>query len=149
MDDAVIAVDRLIATGVVGLEPIRELAARTRGAGSARAGAACALADGRAQSPQETRLRLLIGRSSLSAPAAQYRVTHQGRLVARVNFAWPAQKIALEYDGLWHAASGQFAKDRQRLNRLREAGWQVIFVTAADLHRPAELLARIAAALGR
>jgi G:T-mismatch repair DNA endonuclease (very short patch repair protein) len=42
---------------------------------------------------------------------------------------------------------GQFAKDRRRLNALTAAGWRVIFVTAADLHRPAELLARIAAAL--
>jgi very-short-patch-repair endonuclease len=72
-----------------------------------------------------------------------------GRFVARVDFAWPEQKVALEYDGLWHAEAGRFAKDRQRLNRLQAAGWRVVFVTAADLHRPAELLARIAAALLR
>jgi very-short-patch-repair endonuclease len=70
-----------------------------------------------------------------------------GRFVARVDFAWPERKIAVEYDGLWHAEAGQFAKDRQRLDRLREAGWQGVFVTAADLHRPELLLARLAAAL--
>jgi very-short-patch-repair endonuclease len=70
-----------------------------------------------------------------------------GREVARVDFAWPDRKVAVEYDGLWHAEPGQFAKDRRRLNRLREAGWTVVFVTAADMHRPADLVARIAAAL--
>jgi hypothetical protein len=148
-DDAVCAVDQLIATGVVDLEPIRRLAVRTRGPDSGRARTVCDLADGLAESPQETRLRLVIGRSCLPAPVAQYRVMDDGRLVARVDFAWPAQKIALEYDGLWHAEAGQFAKDRQRLNRLRAAGWQVVFVTAVDLHRPAELIARIAEALLR
>jgi hypothetical protein len=146
-DDAVCAVDQLIATGVVDLEPIRRLAAKSRGPGSARARAVCALADGLAGSPQETRLRLLIGRSHLPAPIAQYRVLTRDRFVARVDFAWPDRKVALEYDGLWHAEPGQFARDRQRLNRLRAAGWQVVFVTAADLHRPDELVARIAAAL--
>ena len=148
-DDAICAVDQLIATGVVDLESIRRLAARTGGPASVRARAVCALADGLAGSPQETRLRLLIGRSHLPAPVAQYRVLAQQRFIARVDFAWPDRKIALEYDGLWHAESGQFARDRQRLNRLRAAGWQVVFVTAADLHRPVELIARIAEALFR
>ena len=39
--------------------------------------------------------------------------------------------------------------DRRRLNRLTEAGWTVVFVTAADLHHPERVLARIAAALTR
>ena len=67
--------------------------------------------------------------------------------MARVDFAWPARRLALEYDGLWHGEAGQFIRDRERLNRLREAGWQVVFVTAADLRDPDRLLARIAAAL--
>jgi hypothetical protein len=145
-DDAVCAVDQMIATGVVDLEPIRRLAAEGRGPGAARARRVCALADGLAGSPQETRVRLLIGRSQLPMPIAQYWVKDAGA-AARVDFAWPEQKLALEYDGLWHAAPGQFAKDRARLNRLREAGWRVVFVTARDLHHPAELIARITAAL--
>jgi very-short-patch-repair endonuclease len=146
-DDAVVAVDRLIATGVVDLEPIRALAAGATGRGSARARTVVGLADGLAESPQETRLRLLLGRSELPAPVAQFRVRVDGQVRARVDFAWPDRKLALEYDGLWHGESGQFVKDRRRLNALTAAGWRVIFVTAADLHRPGELLVRIAAAL--
>ena len=63
-----------------------------------------------------------------------------------MDFAWPGRRLALEYDGLWHAEPGQFARDRQRLNRLSAAGWRVVFVTAADLVRPVELVARLRAA---
>jgi hypothetical protein len=147
VDAAVVALDQLIATRCVDLVGIRRHVELARGPGSARARSVAALADGLAASPQETRLRLLIGRSSLPAPIAQYRVLLDGRFVARVDFAWPEKRVALEYDGLWHAEAGQFARDRQRLNRLREAGWAVVFVTAADLHDPVGLIARIAAAL--
>lgn len=143
-EEGVIAVDQMVAAGVVDLAAVRALAAAGRGRGSTRARRVCALAG----SPQETRLRLLLQTSGLPIPIAQYRVISGGRSVARVDFAWPEYRVALEYDGLWHAAPGQFAKDRQRLNRLREAGWRVVFVTARDLHHPEALLARIAAALG-
>jgi very-short-patch-repair endonuclease len=146
-DAAVIAVDQMIATGVVDLESVRQLAAEGRGPGAARARRVCALADGLAGSPQETRLRLLMQKSELPSPVAQYRVLVDGRSVARVDFAWPEQKVALEYDGLWHGEPGQFAKDRRRLNQLTAAGWRVVFVTASDLRDPAALLERIAAAL--
>jgi very-short-patch-repair endonuclease len=147
-DAAVVAVDQLVATGVVDLADIRTAAAEAVGPGAARARAVAADADGLAESPQETRLRLLIHRSALPRPVAQYRVEHGGRFVARVDFAWPEVKVALEYDGLWHSDPGQFAKDRTRLNRLQEAGWRVVFVTAADLRTPGALILRIAAALG-
>jgi hypothetical protein len=146
-DDAVVAMDQLVAAKVVDLASIRALAAARRGPGSRRARAAAELADGLAASPPETRLRLLLGRSALPRPVAQFEVFHDGLLIARVDFAWPDRKVALEYDGLWHAETGQFAKDRERLNQLREAGWVVVFVTAADLRRPQRLLRRIAAAL--
>jgi hypothetical protein len=146
-DAAVAAVDQLVRAGLVDLATVRARAGISRGPGSARAREIVALADGLAESPQETRLRLLIGRSSLPVPVAQYEVRHDGRFVARTDFAWPEHKVALEYDGLWHAEPGQFAKDRRRLNRLQAAGWRVVFVTAADLHDPVGLITRIAAAL--
>ncbi|MGY1708498.1 endonuclease domain-containing protein [Geodermatophilus sp. SYSU D00758] len=146
-DAGVVAVDQLVATGVVDLATIRELAAVGRGPGSARAREVVARADGLAESPQETRLRLLIGRGGLPVPVAQYQVQDERGVVARVDFAWPDRRIAVEYDGTWHAEPGQFARDRRRLNRLQAAGWRVVFVTAADLHRPDDLITRLAAAL--
>jgi very-short-patch-repair endonuclease len=92
-------------------------------------------------------LRLLLRRAaSLQGPTASERVVG-GREV--LLFAHPELKIAIEYDGLWHAEPGQFEKDRKRLNRLSAVGWLVIFVTAADLRHPERLLARLVAELAR
>lgn len=149
-DEAVVAVDRMVDTGHADLGRVRALAAAARGRGCARAREVCALADGLAQSPPETRVRLLLHRSDLPRPVAQYRVVDgDGRFVARVDFGWPEVKVALEYDGRWHAEPGQFARDRRRLNRLTAAGWRVIFVTAEDMRDPARLVERVGAALAR
>jgi very-short-patch-repair endonuclease len=90
-----------------------------------------------------------MARAGLPSPVAQYRVFDDDGFVGRVDFAFPDQRIAVEYDGLWHAEPGQFAKDRRRLNRLTAAGWRVVFVTAADLWHPQRLLARLVAELAR
>lgn len=148
LDDAVVLLDQLVQADVVELRDVRAAAAALpRCRGSRQARTAAALADGLAESPRESRLRLLLHRSALPRPVAQYRVTCAGRFVARVDFGYPEQRLAVEYDGVWHAGPEQFPKDRQRLNRLLAAGWRVLFVTAADLRRPDELVARIAAAL--
>ncbi|WP_141242965.1 DUF559 domain-containing protein [Geodermatophilus obscurus] len=147
-DEAVVAIDRMVAAGVVDLRALRARAA-TRGAAPARVRRACTRADGLAESPQETRLRLLMVDGGLPTPVAQYVVRHEGRDVARVDFAWPELRIAVEYDGAWHAEPGQFARDRRRLDRLQAAGWTVVFVTAADLHHPVQLLATLREALHR
>ncbi|MGY1604610.1 DUF559 domain-containing protein [Geodermatophilus sp. SYSU D00815] len=104
-----------------------------------------ALADGLAESPQETRLRLLLHRSSLPRPVAQHVVRDAGGSVARVDFARPEARVAVEHEGRWHGQN--VARDRRRLNRLTAAGWTVVLVTAEDLADPAPLIARIAAAL--
>jgi very-short-patch-repair endonuclease len=105
------------------------------------------LADGLAESPQETLLRLTLWRSDLPRPVAQHSVRMAGVFLARVDFGWPDEKLALEYEGVWHGERQHVARDRQRLNRLTAAGWRVLFVTAADLRNPSRLLARIRAAL--
>ncbi len=38
---------------------------------------------------------------------------------------------------------GQLGRDRRRLNGLVAAGWRVPHVTAADLYRPEEVIARV------
>lgn len=146
LDEAVVVLDRFVAAGAVDLRTIRATAASATGRGCRQARSAADLADGLAASPQETRLRLLLHRSSLPRPVAQYTVRDRDGFVARVDFAWPEYRLAVEYDGVWHAEPTQFAADRRRLNRLTAAGWRVLFVTAGDLRRPQQLIARIAAA---
>jgi very-short-patch-repair endonuclease len=148
LDDAVVAIDRFLLAGLVALDDLRDAAAGTSGPGCRQVRRAAGLADGLAGSPQETRLRLVLVRSRLPAPVAQYVVRDADGFVARVDFAWPEHRVALEYEGVWHGERQQVARDRRRLNRLSAAGWQVVFVTAEDLRRPEQLIARIAAALG-
>ncbi|MEI4272373.1 hypothetical protein TEK04_11635 [Klenkia sp. LSe6-5] len=146
--DRVVLLDRLVRARLVGLEDLRAAVhALPPCRGSARARRAVDLADGLAESPQETRTRLELARAGVPTPVAQYRVLDGGRFVARVDLAWPDRKVAVEYDGLWHAEPGQFARDRMRLNALQAAGWRVVFVTARDLTHPGELVARVLAAL--
>lgn len=147
MDEAVVCLDQFIGSGRVTLAEVRAAADILTGPGCRLVRRAVAHADGLAGSPQETRLRLLLHRSSLPHPVAQFRVRHESRFVAKVDFAWPEAKIALEYEGWWHGQPQNVAKDRRRLNRLTAAGWTVIFVTAEDLADPVALTARIAAAL--
>jgi very-short-patch-repair endonuclease len=150
LDEAVILIDRLVAERATSLAWIRSAASQASGRGCRQVREAAARADGLAGSPQETRLRLLLHRSSLPRPVAQFEVRDAAGFVGRVDFAWPEVKVAVEYEGRWHGQSQQqVAKDRRRLNRLSAAGWIVVFVTAEDLFRPAALLARIAAALTR
>jgi very-short-patch-repair endonuclease len=67
--------------------------------------------------------------------------------VAKVDFGFPENKLAVEYDGAWHGQPGQLTRDRGRMNRLLRAGWRILFVTAADMRDPGALIARIAEAL--
>jgi hypothetical protein len=145
-DEAVVLLDRLCLAGMVRLDDVREAVQKLpRCQGSARARLVAELADGTAESPQETRLRLLLGSAGLPEPVAQFRVFDEEGFVARVDFAYPDLKIAIEYDGLWHGGTTAFLDDRRRLNRLAAAGWTVLHVTAADMRHPERLAAQVRA----
>lgn len=147
--EAVVALDRFLGAGLVTLDDLRAAAAALTGPGCRSARRAAGLADGLAESPQETRVRLLLHASPLPHPVAQHVVrAPDGRFLARVDFAWPRARVALEYEGTWHGHPQQVGRDRRRLNELTAAGWVVIFVTAADLAEPAGLIGRVAAVLG-
>jgi very-short-patch-repair endonuclease len=140
-DDAVVLLDRLCLEGMVRLDDVRAAVQELpRCQGSARARQVAELADGCAESPQETRLRLLLGRAaSLQGPAASERVVG-GREV--LLFAYPDLKIAIEYHGLWHGGRNAFLDDRRRMNRLAAVGWTVLHVTAGDMRHPERLAAQ-------
>ena len=61
------------------------------------------LADGLAESPPETRLRLLMRARRAAGTQAQHRVFDEDGFIARLDFAYPELKLAIEYDGQWHA----------------------------------------------
>lgn len=95
------------------------------------------------ESPQETRLRLALVAGGLPRPVAQHVVrTTQGRVVARVDLAYPELRVAVEYDGRASHPLG-LARDRDRAWGLQRAGWLVVHVTAELLRRREELCRRV------
>lgn len=148
--DAVPAFDVLLHRRLVLAEEVAAaVAAVPIGRGCRSAREAVALSDGRAESPQESRLRVLLTLAGLP-PVPQHVVrADDGLFDARVDLAYPALRIAIEYPGLGHAEAAQFRKDRRRLNALVAAGWIVLHVTADDLRRPEELMDRVRRLIAR
>ncbi|WP_409435669.1 DUF559 domain-containing protein [Mycobacterium sp. SMC-14] len=109
------------------------------------------LADPRAESPMESETRLVMIDGGLPAPELQYEIVDRNFRTWRVDFAWPAYRVAVEYDGLeWHSGVGALRYDRVRRAALQEAGWVVLAVIVDDVrHRPYELLRRIRFQLDR
>jgi very-short-patch-repair endonuclease len=105
-----------------------ELSAGQRGA--RRAAHAFDLADGRAQSPPESQLRVRLIRSGLPRREAQHPVNVHGGRTLHPDLCWPQFRVAVEYDGWWHADPDQLHHDRRRLNRLVAEGWIVLHVTS-------------------
>ncbi|HEY7176707.1 MAG TPA: DUF559 domain-containing protein, partial [Micromonosporaceae bacterium] len=83
----------------------------------------------------------------LPTPVPQFSVIVGGFFIARVDFAWPEWRFAVEYDGQWHADRGQLHRDRARLRELNAAGWFVFHVTREDMSDMPHLVAQISALL--
>jgi very-short-patch-repair endonuclease len=96
-------------------------------------------------------LRVIRRHRTLPEPVAQYEVREQGRFVARVDFAYPERKIAIEADGYrWHSDAARWRRDLSRRNELTRAGWLVLHFTWADVSsRPRDVAATILAAISR
>jgi very-short-patch-repair endonuclease len=132
--EAVVVIDMLLRSRLVTVADLEAIAAARKGTrGWRRLLWAVTLADAGAESPQETRLRVRLVLGGVPRPVTQYVIERRGTFVARVDLAWPEHKVAVEYDGVWHAAGEQIHRDRRRLNRVLGAGWVVLHVTAQRL----------------
>ncbi|MGH3426016.1 MAG: endonuclease domain-containing protein [Mycobacteriales bacterium] len=101
--------------------------------GYARAEQAILLMDPKAESPQESRLRVMLTLQGLPPERSQHEVWDADSFIARVDFAWPRHRLAVEYDGSWHAEPEQQEKDVKRHQRLVELGWTVLHVTVDQM----------------
>ncbi|WP_431880452.1 DUF559 domain-containing protein [Micromonospora chalcea] len=147
--EALVAVEALLRRRAVKLPALRAYAAARPGwPGAPLLREVLALAEPLSESPMETRLRLLLLDAGLGPLTAQHEVRAGGRFVARVDLAWPALRLAVEYDGDHHRERAHFRRDVARLNALRAAGWLVLRFTADDvLRRPDATVALVRQAL--
>lgn len=105
--------------------------------------AAIGLLDPRAESPQESRLRVILIEGGLDGFAVNLPIRTSGGHNYRADLAFPAQKVILEYQGSDHLLPERYRRDMTRISRLEADGWYVIQVNADDLRNPGELLRRI------
>jgi hypothetical protein len=131
LPEAVADLDAVLRKRLVRREDVAAMVAGRSDNGIVAARQAVALADPLAESLPESKVRVILVLDGLE-PIPQYRLgLGDGRSV-RFDLAFPRRKIAVEYDGDWRdGESWALNRDRDRLNRVRELGWTVVFITAA------------------
>lgn len=147
---AVAAIDDLARHTGIKAADVEALSSRYSGRrGIARARLAVDLFDAGAQSPKESWLRVVLLQAGLPRPRTQIPVEDEfGNVISYLDMGWEDVKVAVEYDGEQHRSDRrQYSWDVRRLERLERLGWIVIRVLAED--RPAEVMHRVRAALGR
>jgi very-short-patch-repair endonuclease len=146
LPDAVADLDAVLRTGLIDRGPLRRLVTERSDRGIVLARRAVELADPRAESRPESRVRVHLVLAGLE-PQPQYVICDWQGVIARVDLGFPRQRLAVEYDGEWHGEWRQISADRERLNRLQAAGWDVLFVTARQLRDPRSMVAAVRTAL--
>lgn len=109
------------------------------------------LADGRAESPMESEVRLVFIDGGLPLPELQFEIVDRHGKLWRVDFAWPDSKVVAEYESVeWHANPEGWKHDRITTARLQECGWTTVPMVVDDVRKhPYELVTRIFSHLER
>jgi hypothetical protein len=154
---ALVAADHVLRTGAATTEELDggvDLAGSGRGVRAARRVVAAASASSESVGESLSRARMLD--HGVPAPELQHEVRDRGRLVARVDFWWPALGLVGEFDGrLKYRAAGiadpraveeRLWSEKLREDRLRALGLRVVRWTWDDALVPDRLLARLRSA---
>ena len=148
-DAAVARIDALLWLGRVGVPDVEPIAARypwARGVEKLRV--ALELADDGAESPRESRLRLLLTDAGMRPTDTQIPVYEGNRLITKFDMGWKQLRIGVQYEGKHHQTDrGQYVYDLQVLPKLEARNWIVVKVIKEDTDN--DVLARVAAALYR
>lgn len=148
---AVIRLDALANATGLDTVAVRSVATAHPGArGIVQLRQAVDLMDGGAESPQETRTRLLLIDAGMRTPTTQLAVYDDyGHAFARIDMGWRAFKVGVEYDGPQHWTDpGRRSRDIDRYAELTARDWLIIRVSAELLRdRPWVVIDRVRDAL--
>jgi very-short-patch-repair endonuclease len=106
------------------------------------------LLDGRAESPKESELRVILVRGGIKGLQTNWPV-RIGQFAFRIDLAIPRRKVAFEYQGDYHRDPVQWRLDMTRISRLESDEWYVFQFNSDDLRDAVELIARIEKVLVR
>lgn len=130
--DALASLDALLRLPGMDKHVVLAKLARFAGArGVVQARELAALADGRSESPMESRTRLRAIDAGFPPFEPQVTVVDdRGEFVARLDLARREERKAVEYDGdVAHGSAAQKAHDRRRRRRVEACGWDLVVVT--------------------
>ncbi|MBO0702468.1 MAG: DUF559 domain-containing protein [Candidatus Dormibacteraeota bacterium] len=146
--EAVVVVDMALHAGLMELDEFRSyLEERAGAAGITAARHAVEFAEPKSESPQETRLRMLLVRGGLPRPEAQVSVHDAaGTFAGRLDLYYPDARLGIEYDGENHR--DRLTDDNRRQNRLLKLGIRLLRYTGPDLReRPHVIVREVGTAL--
>jgi very-short-patch-repair endonuclease len=151
LETAVIRLDALMQATHLKAIDVSELADRHRGTrGIKQLRQAITLSDAGAESPQETRTRLVLTDAGLRPKRTQITVFDRFDVfVRRIDMGWDDWKVGVEYDGEQHWTDpGIRAHDIEWQAQLEALGWRIIRVSAEMLrYRPNVIVERVRDAL--
>lgn len=141
--ESVVALDMALHAGLVDPSNLKEhLLVHAGKKGNKRLRRASGLADGRSESPMETRLRMTLIRARFPRPCVQSELFDaSGNFVGRADLYYPKLRLVIEYDGDNHR--DRLVSDMRRQNALVNAGYHVLRFTAADLRNPGSVAAQV------
>jgi hypothetical protein len=146
--DLVVAGDWLVRVKKATLAEVRAGLAGATARHCRRARRAGSLVRAGAESPRESRLRLLIVLAGLPEPACNVDLGDEWFFVGRVDLYLREWNIAVEYEGDQHRSDARvFGHDLERYERLAASGVLVVRVSKVHLRRPRDVVVRIHAAL--
>ncbi|QZY27680.1 hypothetical protein [Nocardioides coralli] len=157
VEHAVVEIDWLLHTGLTDVQKLRtRYAATTSWPNTLHTDLVLRLVDGRSESVLESRGRFMCWSQRLPTPIPNYPIRNRrGRVVARVDLAWPELGVFVELDGKvkyeTHRRPGESVTDAVVREKRRESmiveltGWRCIRLVWADLRHPAACAARIRA----
>jgi hypothetical protein len=134
LTEGVVAADLFLHAELVSMVELRNYLADHPGAkGIARLRRVVELAEPKAESPMETRLRMLLVLARLPRPEVQVSIhDDKGRFLGRPDLFYRRQGLAIEYDGSNHR--DRLVDDNRRQNGLVGAGFRLLRFTAADVY---------------
>jgi hypothetical protein len=148
---AVIRLDALMQATGVKPTAVELIADCHRGArGTVQLREALGLADGGAESPQETRTRLILTDAGLRPQRTQIDIFNTfGEFVHRIDMGWDAWQVGVEYDGIQHWTEPDIrAYDIDWHAEAEALGWRIVRVSADMVrYRRGTIVARTRAAL--
>lgn len=142
LEDAVVVADASLLAQLTTAAELRTALRRARyWPGATRAARAVSLADGRAESPLETRGRLRMLGAGLPAPQLQVEIRTGGRLVGVVDAWFDDAAVAVEFDGRvkytdpWRRRSPERVlwDEKRREDELRGLDIRVVRIADQDL----------------